>query len=103
MTTPGVPPVPYVEYHLGERRVLLLRLLSSGMLGSFPPVVSIDGRQYISVWGDVPFEIPADRPVHVSVHVEYERMASAASVLLPPQAPPFLTFQSSWGGTASLR
>ncbi|MFC4014211.1 hypothetical protein ACFOY2_43785 [Nonomuraea purpurea] len=84
---PAGPPnaVPYVDYHIGQKRILTMHLSAGGLItANVPPIVSIDGRQYIVYWGTVPFEIPADRPCHISVHVEGEVVGRAASLLLPP-------------------
>ena len=83
-TTPGV--IPYVEFHTGTRRLLTIDLTTgnSRVLDKYRPVASIDGRQYVVVWGPVTWEIPADRNVHVSVHLEGDYLAQAASVILPP-------------------
>ncbi len=91
--------IPYVEAHAGPRRLLVLTLArSSSMLtGKVPPVVGIDGRQYVVVWGTVSFEIPADRAVHVSVHVPGERMTQAASALLPPGDSLSLGYTTDYG------
>lgn len=80
--------IPYVDDHTGPRRVLTINLTSGNATakGRLVPVVSIDGRQYIVYWGPMHFEIPADRPCHVSVHVDAEYMTQAASTLLPPAA-----------------
>lgn len=82
--TPGV--IPYVEFHTGTRRLLTIDLTTgnSRVLDKYRPVASIDGRQYVVVWGPVTWEIPADRNVHVSVHLEGDYLAQAASVILPP-------------------
>lgn len=99
------PPIPYVEHHTGPRRVLVLHLDQPAMVGQrIPPVVSIDGRQYIVYWGTVAFEIPADRQVHVSVHVEAEYMTQPASALLLPEHAPELFYDTSFmAGVGSLR
>ena len=83
-STPGV--IPYVEFHTGPRRLLTIDLTtgSSRVQDRHRPVASIDGRQYVVVWGPVSWEIPADRNVHVSVHLEGDIIAQAASVILPP-------------------
>jgi hypothetical protein len=83
-TQPGL--IPYVEYHQGARRVLTLQLTTGNATVSskYRPIVSIDGRQYVVVWGPVSFEVPADRNVHVSVHLEGDLVSQVASMLLPP-------------------
>lgn len=83
-STPGV--IAYVEFHTGPRRLLTVDLTtgSSRMQDKYRPIASIDGRQYVVVWGPVTWEIPADRNVHVSVHLEGDYIAQAASVILPP-------------------
>ena len=83
-TLPGV--IPYVEAHTGPRRLMTIELSSGNTLGMHyhRPFVTIDGRQYLVVWGLVAFEIPADRNVHVSVHVEADFVTQTASMILPP-------------------
>ncbi|WP_244931267.1 hypothetical protein [Nocardioides sp. W7] len=108
MTEQQAPPgvIPYVEHHTGERRVLTLHLTSgnSMLTAKNPPVVSIDGRQYLVYWGSVSFEVPADRAVHVSVHIEAERIGQAASALLPPGESLALTYSTDFmSGNGSLR
>lgn len=95
MTQQPAPPVPagvipYVEFHSGPRRVLSLLLTTGNAVATsrHRPIVSIDGRQYLVIWGGVSFEIPADRGVHVSVHVEAEFVTQVASMLLPPTERP---------------
>ena len=87
---PGV--IPYVEFHQGARRVLTLNLTTGNSMAASKhrPIVSIDGRQYLVVWGAVPFEVPADRNVHVSVHVEGDYITQVASMLLPPGEQPLV-------------
>ena len=96
----GPPPgvVPYVEHHTGQRRVLTIHLTTgnSQLRSKIPPVVSSDGRQYIVYWGAVAFEVPADRSVHVSVHVEGGHLGQAASTLLPPGPPLELTYATNY-------
>ncbi len=97
--TPHV--VPYVDYHIGDKRCLTLHLRQEGLMtANVPPIVSIDGRQYIVYWGTVSFEIPADRPCHVSVHVEGEAVVRAASMLLSPG--PTMTLTYTTGGMMGL-
>lgn len=83
-TTPGV--IPYVEWHTGPRRTVTVTLTTgNGMVEQkYRPLVSVDGRQYVVVWGPVTFEVPADRNVHLSVHLEGDIVGQVASVLLPP-------------------
>ena len=108
MTEQQPPPsvIPYVEYHQGPRRTLLLHLTTGNPLvaAKIPPIVSIDGRQYVVYWGPVTFEIPADRAVHVSVHVEGDAIVQAASALLPPGESLQLTYATDYPtGRGSLR
>jgi len=52
----------------------------------------------------VTFEIPADRAVHVSVHVEGDTIVQAASALLPPGESLQLTYATDYPtGRGSLR
>jgi hypothetical protein len=97
------PAIPYVDNHDAPRRVLWVTL-EPPATQRIPPVVSIDGRQYIVYWGTVGFEVPADRPVHVSVHVEAEYMTQAASALLLPEHTPELVYDTHFmAGVGSLR
>ena len=98
--------IPYVDHHTGPRRLLQFNLTSgnSTLKAKIPPIVSIDGRHYIVYWGTMTFEIPADRPVHVSVHVEGDRIHQAASALLPPGESLTLTYATNYmSGVATLR
>ncbi|MCW2835640.1 MAG: hypothetical protein JWN68_3593 [Nocardioides sp.] len=100
--TPGV--IPYVEFHTGPRRLLTIDLsLNSKALVKWYPIVSIDGRQYVVVPGPVSWEIPADRNVHVSAHLDGEVLGRApASFILPPgEGREFLTY-STRSGAGSL-
>lgn len=104
MSTPaGV--IPYVEHHDGPKRILTLALTSNAAIkGTVPPVVGLDGRQYVVYWGTIGFEIPADRACHVSVHVVGEHMGQHASVLLNPGADVSLTYETNWSsGIGTLR
>ncbi len=85
-STPGV--ICYVEFHTGPRRLLTIDLTTgnSQARARYRPVASIDGRQYVVVWGPVSWEIPADRNVHVSVHLEGDHLTQTASLILPPGA-----------------
>ena len=94
-------PIPYVDQHEGPRRVVLLHLVRSSNVASVP-IVGVDGRSYVVVWGTIAFELPADRPVHLSVHLQLDRLAYAASTLLMPQHKPELTYSVSWGRGAEL-
>jgi hypothetical protein len=98
--------IPYVDHHDGERRLLTLHLTSGNamLMGKNPPIVSIDGRQYLVYWGSVTFEVPGDRAVHVSVHIEAERLAQVATTLLPPGNAVALTYATDFmSGQGSLR
>jgi hypothetical protein len=82
--------IPYVDHHQGTRRVLTLELTTgnSTVASKYRPIVSIDGRQYVVLWGPVHFEIPGDRNVHVSVHLEGDLVSQVASILLGPGESP---------------
>lgn len=99
-TPPGV--IPYVECHDGPRRVLTIHLRPPATQ-KIPPVVGIDGRQYVVVWGSISFEVPADRATHVSVCLHADAMLQAASVLLTPGGPVELTYETHYfSGGATL-
>ena len=86
--------IPYVEHHRGTRRTLTLHLTTGNPMvqSRIPPIVGIDGRRYVVYWGPVTFEIPADRAVHISVHVEGDAVIQAVSALLPPGESLSLTY-----------
>ncbi len=89
---PGV--IPYVDNHDGPRRLLTIQLSLARGVGIFLPIASIDGRQFVVSWGAVSFEIPADRNVHVSVHLQTNYSGSGststpyASIVLGPHPAP---------------
>ncbi|MFD9896202.1 hypothetical protein ACFWY9_43220 [Amycolatopsis sp. NPDC059027] len=92
-TAPGV--IPYVEYHDGPRRLLVIDIPCGGNEARrSAPIASIDGRQYVVSWGTVSFEIPADRNVHVSVYLQssgggaHYASTQFASAILPPHPAP---------------
>ncbi|MVA75290.1 hypothetical protein GC722_04490 [Auraticoccus sp. F435] len=89
---PAPPPIPYVEHHAGGRRLLTVRL-EVGATRAVAPVVAVDGRAYVVTWPVAVFEIPADRPVHVSVHLMGMLSPCPASVLLFPASQPELTYR----------
>lgn len=97
--------IPYVDHHDGPRRVLTLHLTSGNLMAEkHAPVTAIDGRRYVVPWGPVHFEVPADRNVHVSVHVEADHLTQFASTLLGPgDGPVGLRYETRWGsGVGSL-
>ncbi|WP_456696978.1 hypothetical protein [Aeromicrobium sp. P5_D10] len=77
-----------------SRRVLELDLRRSLIAKGYQPTVAIDGQRYVCDWGRWRFEIPADRPVHVSVHIEHRRPVGAASLILDPSQPPQLEYSA---------
>lgn len=95
MTNTSEPiPIPYVGSHAGPRRTLTLAL--RGPWGSRQPVhVTVDGSTYVlSLGGPVWFEVPADRPVHVSVHQQLNQTTGHASTVLMHWAPPELEYRA---------
>ncbi len=95
------PPIPYVEHHEGERRLLTLTLGHPGGPRNSAVVVGIDGRSYVVTWPVAVFEIPADRPVHVSVHLTGTEYPCPAAVLLFPPSVPQLTYRMASGSGAA--
>jgi len=98
VTDPGSPsaPIPYQGAHDGPRRVLHLQvkrvLKNAGAVH-----VNIDGLAHVVSWGPVFFEIPADRPVIIRAHQFdiLQRMFGQAEVVLAPEAPAELEYQSA--------
>jgi hypothetical protein len=93
-------PIPYAGSHVGPRRLLALTLRRS-WVGSSAVHVGIDGATYVLPWGSASFEVPADRPVHVSVYQQVSGTSGVATTVLPPQAPPQLEYRAPWVGSAS--
>jgi hypothetical protein len=89
---PGV--IPYVDHHDGPRRLLTVEIPHLGhTVRAYAPIASVDGRQYVVSWGFVSFEIPADRNVHVSVHLHTNSghdhtITPFASIVLSPHPAP---------------
>lgn len=89
---PGV--IPYVDHHGGPRRLLTVEIPHLGhTVLAYAPIASIDGRQYVVSWGSISFEIPADRNVHVSVHLltnsgRDHTITPFASIVLSPHPAP---------------
>jgi len=104
-TTPNV--IPYVDPHSGPKRLLTIDIVPPRTVSANPaliPFASVDGRQYVVVWGSVSFEIPADRNVHVSVHClanytgHYQPTPYASIILYPNSAPERLAAQLTSSG-----
>lgn len=90
---PGV--IPYVDNHDGPRRLLTVEIppISGNAVRYYMPIASIDGRQFVVSWGAISFEIPADRNVHVSVHMQTNYASGMtstpfASIVLGPHPAP---------------
>lgn len=80
----NVTPIPYAGNHQGPRRVLRLNT-RRGAVAKAGVTVGIDGAHYHQPWGWAAFEIPADRPVHVSVAQGGGPVGVAATMLTPDQ------------------
>lgn len=87
-------PIPYPGAHGGPRRVLVLHLRRGGILATPAAMVHIDGSMYPVRWGTAHFEIPADRPVYLSVYQPRRTIVGLAATVLPPQAPAELEYTS---------
>ncbi|KZB83393.1 hypothetical protein [Amycolatopsis regifaucium] len=104
---PGV--IPYVDNHDGPRRLLTIDVppVSMNAVRHYLPFTSIDGRQYVVSWGSISFEIPADRNVHVSVHLQTNYGAGLtstpyASIVLAPHPSPVRLATRFTGAEGSL-
>lgn len=106
-TPPGV--IPYVDVHDGPKRIVTINLdigrivlgSSAPMRNRMCPTLGVDGRQYVVYWGDVHFEIPADRQCHVAISLDDS--FQAASVLLAPGTGPLrLEYRAQQSGRAIL-
>ena len=103
--TPGGVVIPYGGQPAASKRVLDFCLKPSLISKGSSPVVGIDGLSYSSSWGRHLFEIPADRPVHLSVHIQRQAQVGTASLVLSPQelamldysAPANLSYPGSMG------
>lgn len=97
-------PIPYAGSHVGPRRRLTLALRPSWLIRAPAVHVSIDGATYVLPWGSAAFEVPADRPVHISAYQQISGTSSGvAAKVLPPQAPPELEYRAPHGPLASGR
>lgn len=86
--------VPYIEHYVGRRRVLTLDVAVNDRASrSTSVVVAIDGRGFRSPHGRNLFEIPAERPVHCSVHLQHVEVSTlrgnseieyVAVIVIPP-------------------
>lgn len=83
--------IPYVDAHTGPKRLATVTLHAPGgtpfaglTQAALKPNFFVDGRQYIVYWGQVTFELPADRSVHLAVGMQDG--LRGASMLLPPGA-----------------
>lgn len=94
MNTSEPIPIPYVGSHTGPRRTLTLVL--RGPWRSRQPVhVTVDGATYVlPLGGPVWFEVPADRPVHISVHQQLNQTTGHASAVLMQWASPELEYRA---------
>ncbi|GAA2170859.1 hypothetical protein GCM10009846_02660 [Agrococcus versicolor] len=64
--------IPYVEAYDGRRRLVTVDVIVDAERSrSTSVVVAIDGRAFRSPHGRSLFEIPAERPVHCSVHLQH--------------------------------
>ena len=101
--------MPYVEWHTGPRRVVTFDL-DTGRMGPLAltgvfkkrisPTISVDGRQFPVYWGQVSFEVPSDRAVHVAVTIDDG--IQVASTLIPPGSDLVLAYRTDASGRASL-
>ena len=86
------PIIPYVDQHVGPKRVLDL-VCRRGIISGGGLEVSIDGRAYPVAWGLSRFEVPADRPVSVGVMQTLNGGVGHAHVVLTPDVPPVLEYR----------
>lgn len=91
--TPVEVPISYQGAHEGPRRTLAL-IMRRGMVSGTAAHVSIDGSMHVVPWGTAYFEVPADRPVNVSVHHIMMSTAGLAVITLMPHAPPELEYRA---------
>ena len=93
MNTSEPIPIPYVGNHDGPRRTLTL-MLRGPWRDRTPAHVTVDGSTYVlPLGGPAWFEVPADRPVHVSVHQQHQHTTGHASTVLMHWAPPELEYR----------
>jgi len=78
-------PIPWAGDRTVPLRVLTLHLRPTLLTRFVSPAVLVDGRQYLVAWGWVTLEVPADRPVHITVVVLHRRPLGAASLVLEPE------------------
>lgn len=86
--------IPYVDPHVGPRRLLSLDLRAHAE-GAGEPVaqVAVDGRWYTVVAGLLELEVPADRPVQVSMRPAWAPRRDAISVVVRPEQTAIVRYQ----------
>lgn len=84
MATMHETPIPYPGGYDGPTRVLRLNT-RRGVIAKAGVTIGIDGAHYHQPWGTAAFEIPANRPVHVSVSQGDGQIGVAATQLTPEQ------------------
>jgi hypothetical protein len=90
----GVP-ISYVGFHVGPRRMLRLNLRRTWLDGRGVHV-NIDGSTHVLPWGPAIFEVPADRPVMISVYTggDHGSTAGLATAMHMPEHPPVLEYRN---------
>lgn len=86
--------IPWAGDRAAPLRVLTIDLRSTALTKGISPAVLLDGRQYVVGWGRVSLEIPAARPVHVTVLALHRRPLAAASLVLMPDQQPVLEYSA---------
>ena len=87
-------PIPWAGDRSAPPRLLTLDLRATALTRGVSPAVVIDGRQYVVDWGRVLLEVPADRPVHLTVLTLHRRPLAAASTVLTPDREPVLEYSA---------
>ena len=86
--------IPWAGERAAPLRVLSVDLRPTTLTRGISPAVLLDGRQYVVGWGSVALEVPADRPVHVTVLALHRRPLAAASLVLMPDQEPVLEYSA---------
>ena len=86
--------IPWAGDRTAALRVLTIDLRPTALTRGISPAVLLDGRQYVVTWGRVDLEVPADRPVHVTVLALHRRPLAAASLVLVPDQQSVLEYSA---------
>ncbi|WP_232668061.1 hypothetical protein [Pseudonocardia sp. TRM90224] len=92
--------IPYGGYHVGPRRTVTVNLCRP----RFSPEglhINVDGSTHVLPWGVVNLDVPADRPVTITVFQLAQHITGLATIVVPPGPSAELEYRSTgfFGGS----